>query len=83
MLELRIDFKEFFRQHYWMGRYFWNNCYDHRLYKSHCLDCNAGEWKYIKWSDQRRGKSLPMGQIRIYKMPMNNVVHQAKEDAEG
>lgn len=77
---IKIDFKAFARHHYWMGWYFWQECEKHQHYNSNCDKCEEGTWRYIEWKRQNNGSALPMGQLRIYKMPMNGVIYKLGND---
>jgi len=70
---VKIDFKEFIRQHYWLGWYWWNSCVDHKHYNSRCETCDEGSWSFI---DNHSTGALPPTNKKfvIFRMPMNNVV---------
>jgi len=73
MYSIKIDWKQFARQHYWIGYYYWNSCYDHKHYKSNCEECNNGEWRWIA-TENSDASALSYKHLGIFKMPMNNVV---------
>lgn len=73
---IKIDFKTFFRHHYWFGWYFWNECYDHKHVNTYCDDCSQGKWTWIGPAakvEGGKGSLFPADYYRIFKMPMNNV----------
>jgi len=83
----KIDFKAFLRHHYWLGYYYWTNCYDHKHYNTNCNDCNSGEWNHInrcgtKGSGARRHAKVNWRAYHIMKMPMNNVKWKNDTDAD-
>ena len=67
-----IDWKQYLRQHYWFGRYYWNECEKHKHYKSACESCNKGQWMVIKKDAEHNGPMYK--RYAIFRMPMNNVV---------
>lgn len=71
---IRINLKEFIRQRFWFGMYFWHECEWHQLYKSDCKQCNNGGWTLLE-SGRSHGYNLRWyDYTRIYKMKMNGVL---------
>lgn len=80
---IKIDFKCFIRQHYWVGFFYWNDCKNHKHYNSDCKKCNSGKWRYIYSKGEKR-RTIDYSSIgfkctnvlnsNIFRMPMNNVV---------
>ena len=76
---IKIDFAAFFKHHYWLGWYHWNDCTLHKHYESGCDYCEEGKWTSIGVTNyfKDNGESFT-----IFKMPMNNVLWSLETDED-